>query len=143
MQVCPLKVLIGISKNLLHIRVIPKGVSKYFSRSFIRECITCSSSDSDAARLREFARPLDLFKETLLMVGLSGGERSELGVLLATAVERSSESSHCLSNMGSLIWLSGDSDMLTKIIPPLLNKLLNFTRCALILEVLEEAHVAK
>lgn len=76
------------------------------------EAQTCSSSDRDAARLRDFARLSTLFREALLVIGLSGGDNSELGVVLVTAVDRSSESSHCLSNIGSLIWLSGESDIL-------------------------------
>jgi len=74
--------------------------------------LTCSSRDSDAARLRDLALLSTVFRVALLLVGLSGGDSCEAGVMLVSAVDRASESSPYLSNMGSLLWLSGESDIL-------------------------------
>lgn len=41
--------------------------------------------------------------------GLSGGDTSELGVVLLFLLDGTSETSPDLSNIGSAIWLSGES----------------------------------
>jgi hypothetical protein len=64
----------------------------------LREYLTCSSKDSDFANSRASALLSSVWvKVKLLLVGLSGGEISELGVVFVSALDRSSESSANLS----------------------------------------------
>ena len=76
--------------------------------NFVRKCLTCSSNDNEAARLRAFALSSSGFSAAFLAIGLSGGDSSELGVVSALGLERSSESSAVLSKTESL---TGDSDI--------------------------------
>lgn len=104
-----------ISKNPLLPKARPLWCQCKTGRGFPgtpeAKCLTCSSSDNDAARLRDFNRPSStLLNAAFLLVGLSGGDNSELGVVLVSPLERSSESSPYLSKMGSLR-LSGESDI--------------------------------
>jgi hypothetical protein len=75
--------------------------------------LTCSSSESDAARLRTFARlSTGLPSTEFVLGGLSGGDISDLGVVLSFLLDRPSSSSPNLSKMGSWTWLSGESVIL-------------------------------
>lgn len=62
------------------------------------EWLTCSSRESDAASFLASALLSSVsVKARLLLVGLSGGESSELGVVSVSALDRSSGSSLKLS----------------------------------------------
>lgn len=54
--------------------------------------LTCSSKESDAARRRAFAFLSGTARVALLVVGLSGGESSVVGVVLVSGVARNSVS---------------------------------------------------
>ena len=72
---------------------------------------TCSSKVNDAASFREFDRGSPS-KAAFLVAGLSGGDKSEAGVVLVSPLEKTSDSSTSLSKMGSFLWLFGDIDMI-------------------------------
>lgn len=88
------------------------GQYKYPGRLRRSSSLTCSSSDSEAARVRDLVRPSTvLLKSAFLVVGLSGGESSVFGVMLISAFDGSSDSFSNLSKIGPRTSLSGESDM--------------------------------
>jgi hypothetical protein len=66
------------------------------------------------------------FSAEFLLIGLSGGDSSELGVVFVFGLERSSESSATLSKTGSLICISGDSDILVDDVFPSMYDIMAF-----------------
>ena len=82
-------------------------------------CLTCSSSDREAARVLDLERPsiTTLLNAAFLLVGLSGGDSSVFGVVLVSAYEGSPVSSDSFSNLskiGPRTSLSGESDMIVE-----------------------------
>ena len=86
---------------------------KRLTTTMSRECLTCSSSEREAARAVDAERPSRavLLNEALLVVGLSGGDSEVLGVVLMSAFEGYSDSFSNLSKIGARVSLSGKSDM--------------------------------
>ena len=102
-----------ISKNLPQREEKPR-YSQRSSNSIeiLGAYLTCSSNDNDAARLRDFAFGSDLIKGAFFRAGLPGGDISEAGVVLVSALDLSSDmSSPCavISHIGSFRWLFGES----------------------------------
>lgn len=95
-----------ISKNPLQQEEKPScSQHRKRNKQLLKLKLTCSSKDNDAARIRDFAMGSSLFKEAFFSVGLLGGEISDAGVVLVSALDRSSDmSSPCaaISHIGSL-----------------------------------------
>jgi hypothetical protein len=87
----------------------------FYGNDPFKRHLTCSSSVNDAARALDLARwSMTSSKTATLLDGLAGGDTSVFGVITASSTIGPPEQSPRLSKIGSVSWVSGDSDIFAK-----------------------------